>query len=148
MSVSHPLAANDAQTSAEADPKQRNRQDSAASDAKHAESSNQSATSDLSPSEYLIHAPEQLGLETRREFREVASSLVDRIPAGAGLLVIDCAPLKSIDSAGLFSLILVRRRAAARRVRIVLRHLREELVALLVLTKLDDLFELEDARAR
>ena len=73
---------------------------------------------------------------------------MDRIPSGAGYLVVDCATLNSIDSSGLNALILVQRRAAARRVRVVLRELGEELRALLVLTKLDDLFEVENGTAR
>jgi anti-anti-sigma factor len=92
----------------------------------------------------VIAAPKHLGLESRIAFREAASALVDRITTGTGLLVIDCSSLKSIDSAGLNALILVQRRAAKRRIRVLLRDLSEEHQALLVLTKLDDLFELQD----
>ena len=38
---------------------------------------------------------------------------------------------------------LIQRRAAEREQRVVLRHLRDEFRFLLVLTKLDDLFEIE-----
>ena len=82
-----------------------------------------------------------LGLESRVEFRETASQLIDRITRGTGRLVIDCGRLTSIDSAGLNALILVQRRAAKRRIQVFLRGLDKDLVALLVLTKLDDLFE-------
>jgi anti-anti-sigma factor len=112
------------------------------------EGSLQSEGSNPAPAEHLIRAPEQLGLETRIEFRKAASSLVDRIPTGAGRLVVDCASLNSIDSSGLNSLILVRRRAVGRRVEVVLRELNEELLSLLVLTKLDDLFVFEDGQTR
>jgi anti-anti-sigma factor len=59
-------------------------------------------------------------------------------------LVIDCSSVDSIDSAGLNALIVLHRKAEAKRVPIALKHLREDLCALLVLTKLDDLFELGD----
>jgi len=94
--------------------------------------------------EQLVVAPERLDLESRVEFREVASTLIDRITIGTGRLVIDCGRLKSIDSAGLNALILVQRKAAKRRIHVFLRELDKELLALLVLTKLDDLFELQD----
>ena len=138
MSVSHQLATNDAHRRPESDPEQKGRP----------EQSHQDRGSHPPLSEFLIRAPEKLGLETRIEFRKVAAALVDRIPSGAGYLVVDCATLNSIDSSGLNALILVQRRAASRRVRVVLRELGEELRALLVLTKLDDLFEVENGTAR
>lgn len=148
MSVSHQLATNDARRRPESDPEQEGRPEQAAIGARGTEQSHQDRGSHPPQSEFLISAPEQLGLQTRIAFREVAATLVDRIPSGAGYLVVDCATLNSIDSAGLNALILVQRRAAARRVRVVLRELDEELLALLVLTKLDDLFEIELGKAR
>ena len=98
--------------------------------------------------ERVLFAPEHLGLETRLEFRETASTLIDRITTGNGRLVVDCNALKSIDSSGLNALILIQRRAAKRRIQVVLRELDDELSALLVLTKLNDLFEVQDGQAR
>lgn len=141
MSVSQPLATDGAHGSTGNAPSGKSRRGEAADSAKSGNTS-----SDLP--EFSIRAPKQLTLETRIEFRSAAATLIDRIPAGAGRLVIDCGPLQLIDSVGLNALIIVRRRAAARRVEVVLRDLEIELRALLVLTKLEDLFELEDGLAR
>jgi anti-anti-sigma factor len=81
-------------------------------------------------------------------FRRAASVVVDRIPTGTGRLVIDCSSLDSIDSSGLNALIILQRKAEAKRVPVALRHLREDLRALLSLTKLEDLFEMDDGQAR
>jgi anti-anti-sigma regulatory factor len=51
-----------------------------------------------------------------------------------------------VDSAGLGALMLVQRRAAERKQVVVLRNVNEELRFLLVLTKLDDLFQLESGQ--
>jgi anti-anti-sigma factor len=69
--------------------------------------------------------------------------LLDQLPEGAGRLVIDLSATRAVDSAGLGTLMLIQRRAAERRVAVALRGANEELRFLLVLTKLDDLFELE-----
>jgi anti-anti-sigma factor len=98
--------------------------------------------------EQIIIAPEILGLESRVEFRQLASNLIERITTGTGALIIECGRLRSIDSAGLNALILVRRKAAQRRVQVVLRDLDADLLDLLKLTKLDDLFEMQDGLAR
>jgi anti-anti-sigma regulatory factor len=92
-------------------------------------------------------APETLGLETRVEFRKSAIDLLDQLPEGDGRLLIDLAETKHVDSAGLGALMLVQRRAAERRQAVVLRNASEDLRFLLVLTKLDDLFQLESALA-
>lgn len=94
------------------------------------------------PSRALI-APEVLGLDTRGTFREDAVSLLEEMPESDGALIVDFDGTRRIDSAGLGALMLVQRRAAERRQRVVLRNLRDEFRFLLVLTKLDDLFEIE-----
>ncbi len=134
MSASHPLTADEPNSQAGGETNTSARQDHSGSMSILAEQT--------------IAAPESLGLETRLEFREAASSLIDRVSAGTGRLVVDCADLKSIDSSGLNALILVHRKAAQRRIKVVLRDLNGELLALLVLTKLDDLFELQHGQAR
>jgi anti-anti-sigma factor len=136
LSVSQPLATSGSNGKAENGPREQGRQAEAAHGARP-------TTSSTELPEYLIHAPKQLSLETRVEFRAVAADLIDQIPAGAGKVVIDCSSLQMIDSVGLNALIILQRRAAARRVQIVLRDLEIELRALLVLTKLEDLFDLE-----
>jgi anti-anti-sigma factor len=88
-------------------------------------------------------APETLGLDTRVEIRKSAVRLLEEMPEGLGRLVIDLARTRHVDSAGLGALMLIQRRAAERRQVVVLRNVSEEIRFLLVLTKLDDLFQLE-----
>ena len=92
-------------------------------------------------------APETLGLDTRVEVRKAAVRLLEEMPEGTGRLVIDLGPTRHVDSAGLGALMLIQRRAAERRQVVVLRNASEEIRFLLVLTKLDDLFQLESAIA-
>jgi len=95
------------------------------------------------PTEKVLAAPEKLGLDSRSAFRRAAGDLLDALPEGSGRLVIDLASTRQVDSAGLGALMLIQRRAAERRQIVCLRGANEELRFLLVLTKLDDLFELE-----
>ena len=88
-------------------------------------------------------APETLGLDTRVEVRKAAIRLLEEMPEGVGRLVIDLAGTRHVDSAGLGALMLIQRRAAERRQVVVLRSASEEIRFLLMLTKLDDLFQLE-----
>jgi anti-anti-sigma factor len=92
-----------------------------------------------------LAAPETLGLDTRVEIRKVATRLLEEMPEGVGRLVIDLGRTRHVDSAGLGALMLIQRRAAERRQVVVLRNASEEIRFLLVLTKLDDLFQLESA---
>jgi anti-anti-sigma factor len=91
----------------------------------------------------ILAAPESLNLGTRTEFRRVAAELLDQLPEAGGRLVIDLAATRQVDSAGLGALMLIQRKASERRQTVCLRGVNEELRFLLVLTKLDDLFELE-----
>src|SRR2546426_790543 len=100
-------------------------------------------TMSMRPSEKVLAAPEELGLESRTTFRRAATELLEQLEEGAGRLVIDLAGTRQIDSAGLGALMLIQRKAAERRLTVCLRGANEELRFLLVLTKLDDLFELE-----
>ncbi len=90
-----------------------------------------------------LQAPPSLGLETRATFRQAGLELLEELPEGGGRLVINLARTRHVDSAGLGALMLVQRRAAELRQRVALREASEELRFLLVLTKLDDLFEIE-----
>jgi anti-anti-sigma factor len=91
----------------------------------------------------MIAAPEHLGLDSRNEFRKAAVTILEQMPEGGGRLVIDLSATRKVDSAGLGALMLIQRRAAERRQTVVLRNASDELRYLLVLTKLDDLFELD-----
>ncbi|MGH7569896.1 MAG: STAS domain-containing protein [Gemmatimonadales bacterium] len=99
------------------------------------------------PLERILAAPEQLGLESRTTFRRAANELLEQMSEGAGRLVIDLSGTRAVDSAGLGALMLIQRKAAERRQAICLRGASEELRFLLVLTKLDDLFEVESGEA-
>jgi len=90
-----------------------------------------------------VAAPETLGLESRVAFRRAASELLQQLPDGGGRLVIDLSGTTAVDSAGLGALMLIQRKAAERRLGVCLRGVNDELRFLLVLTKLDDLFDLE-----
>ena len=93
--------------------------------------------------EKTLAAPQALGLASRTTFRREAAALLDDLPEGSGRLVIDLTATEAVDSAGLGALMLIQRRAAEKRQTVCLRGANEELRFLLVLTKLDDLFELE-----
>jgi len=99
------------------------------------------------PLERILAAPEELGLESRTTFRRAAIELLEQMSEGAGRLVIDLSGTRAVDSAGLGALMLIQRKAAERRQAICLRGASEELRFLLVLTKLDDLFEVESGEA-
>ena len=86
-------------------------------------------------------APESLGLDTRDRVRKDAIKLLDGLPANEGRLVIDLAATRKVDSAGLGALMLVQRHAESRRQAVALINVSEEIRFLLVLTKLDELFE-------
>jgi ABC-type transporter Mla MlaB component len=97
------------------------------------------------PNSKMLAAPEHLGLDTRTDFRQQAAALLEELPERTGQLIIDLSATRQVDSAGLGALMLVQRRAAERRQAVVLRNANDELRFLLVLTKLDDLFQLESA---
>lgn len=95
------------------------------------------------PFEKVLAAPEVLSLESRITFRRAAVELLEQLAHGSGRLVLDLSGTRQVDSAGLGALMLIQRKAAERRQTVCLRGANEELRFLLVLTKLDDLFELE-----
>ena len=97
------------------------------------------------PLEKVLAAPELLSLESRITFRRTAVELLEQLAEGSGRLVIDLSGTRQVDSAGLGALMLIQRKAAERRQTVCLRGTNEELRFLLVLTKLDDLFELESS---
>lgn len=92
-----------------------------------------------------MSAPETLGLDARVEIRKAGIRLLEEMPEGTGRLVIDLARTRHVDSAGLGALMLIQRRAAERRQIVTLRNVSDEIRFLLVLTKLDDLFQWEAA---
>ena len=79
-----------------------------------------------------ITAPEELGLDTRLAFRQVATEALRALP-DAATLILDLGGTRRVDSAGLSALMLVQRHAAERGQHIVLRRPSEELRFLLSL---------------
>lgn len=94
--------------------------------------------------EKVISAPATLRLEQQAQFRSLAFESLDGLPVGDGRLVIDLSETRAVDSAGLGALMLVRRHAASRRQNVRLRGISDEIRYLLMLTKLDGLFEIGD----
>ncbi len=94
----------------------------------------------------VLTAPDELGLESRVAFRRAALEALGELPEGEGRLILDLRGTRNVDSAGLTTLMLIQRRAAARRQVVRLRGALAELRVLLVLTKMDELFELEADR--
>src|SRR2546423_15005414 len=95
------------------------------------------------PSEKVLAAPEELGLDSRTAFRRTATELLEQLGEGAGRLVIDLSGTRQIDSAGLGAWMLIQRKAAERRLTVGLRGANEALRFLLALTKLGALFALK-----
>ena len=94
-------------------------------------------------------APERLGSEhPGRDPQGGQASSSTRCPKGAGGWSSTSRTPATIDSAGLGALMLIQRHAAERRQAVVLRAPSEEIRFLLVLTKLADLFEIDDAPER
>jgi anti-anti-sigma factor len=91
--------------------------------------------------ERIVLAPQELGLDSRLEFRKEALAQLAGIPRGGGRLVIDVTSTQSVDSTGLGVLIMILRRAEQRRISVALKGVSEELRFLLALTKLENLFE-------
>jgi anti-anti-sigma factor len=94
-----------------------------------------------------LKVPVELGLDSRTDFRRAAEAVLEQLPEGSGNLVLNMTATLHVDSAGLGALMLIQRRAAERRQLVTLRGISDEVRFLLVLTKLDDLFVLENAAA-
>jgi anti-anti-sigma factor len=105
------------------------------------------AAMSMRTTEKVLPAPEELGLDSRTAFRRAATELLAQLAEGQGRLIIDMSGTTQVDSAGLGALMIIQRKAAERRLTVCLRGANEELRFLLVLTKLDDLFDLENGAA-
>ena len=93
--------------------------------------------------EKIVAAPEVLGLDEREPFRRTALELLEGLASGGGALVVDLSATRSVDSAGLGVLLLIQRRAGERRIRVVLREPSSEVRFLLMVTRLDGLFDID-----
>lgn len=94
-------------------------------------------------SEQTIAAPAELDGQTRNAFRDSALKVIESLGDGpGGRLIIDLADTRRIDSAGLGMLVMLQLRAAERRLAIKLVNASEEVRFLLVITRLEDRFEI------
>ena len=93
----------------------------------------------------ILSAPERLVTETRLDFRRAALDHVERAAQqAASRIYIDLAATKSIDASGLGVLVLLQKRARERMIATRLLNAGASVRQMLLLTKLDYLFELED----
>jgi anti-anti-sigma regulatory factor len=95
----------------------------------------------------VLPAPERLVAETRVDFRCAALDSVGRVGgngAGGGALTIDLSSTRDLDASGLGILVLVQKKAKEQGVATKLAGVSERIKNLLVLTKLELLFEFVD----
>ena len=94
--------------------------------------------------ERTVPAPTQLNGETRGPFQDQALKAMRELgETEPGRLVVDLSVTERIDSAGLSTLVLLQLRAAERRHTIRLSGVSEEVRFLLLMTRLEDRFEIE-----
>jgi len=103
----------------------------------------------MNTTEHVVKAPGDLNSETRVAFRDTALLALEKLGEAPGSrLVIDLAETTRLDSAGLGMLVMLQLRAAERRVAISLRNVSEEVRFLLLMTRLEERFELEPRSER
>jgi anti-anti-sigma factor len=94
---------------------------------------------------HVLAAPERLVTETRLEFRRTALEHVERtVQEARPRIYVDLSAIREIDASGLGVLVLIQKRARERMIATRLMHAGAEVRSMLLLTKLDYLFELED----
>ena len=92
----------------------------------------------------LLSAPERLVTETRLDFRRAALDHVERAAQeSAERIYVDLTATHEIDASGLGVLVLLQKRARERMIAVRLLHAGASVRQMLLLTKLDYLFELE-----
>jgi ABC-type transporter Mla MlaB component len=96
-----------------------------------------------SPVERVLAAPGTLGRPASDEFRRTALALLEALPPGQGILVIEAAETRDADSTGLAALIAIRRKARERGQTVRLRGVTEPFLGLLRMAKLNGQFEIE-----
>ena len=93
----------------------------------------------------VLSAPERLVTDTRLEFRRVALEHVERAAqVSTPRIFVDLSATRDIDASGLGVLVLLQKRARERMIATRLLHPGTSVRQMLLLTKLDYLFELED----
>jgi anti-anti-sigma factor len=98
-----------------------------------------------SESTHILVAPERLVTDTRLDFRRAALEHVERAAEqSATRIYVDLAATRDFDASGLGVLVLLQKRARERMIATRLLHAGQPVKQMLLLTKLDYLFELED----
>ena len=93
----------------------------------------------------VLMAPERVVSETRADFRKMALEVVERAATEpAKSAAIDLSQTSEVDASGLGILVLVQKRAKELGVHLTLRKVPTQVRYLLLLTKLDHLFEFAD----
>jgi anti-anti-sigma factor len=93
----------------------------------------------------ILTAPDRLVTETRLDFRRAALEHVERASQeSASRIYVDLGATKEIDASGLGVLVLLQKRARERMIATRLLNAGASVKQMLLLTKLDYLFELED----
>jgi anti-anti-sigma regulatory factor len=93
----------------------------------------------------VLTAPERVVSDTRAEFRKIALDFVERASGEEGkAAAIDLSGTVEVDASGLGILVLVQKRAKELGVHLTLRKVPTQVRYLLLLTKLDHLFEFVD----
>jgi anti-anti-sigma factor len=96
-------------------------------------------------STHILAAPDRLVTETRLDFRRAALEHVERAAhESATRIFVDLGATRDIDASGLGVLVLLQKRARERMIATRLLHAGDAVKQMLLLTKLDYLFELED----
>ena len=93
----------------------------------------------------IVQAPTALNAATRGPFYDAALAALEQLDAQGpkGRLVIDMRSTDRVDSTGLSVLVLVQVRAAERKHSVALRGASEEIRFLLLMTRLEDRFDLD-----
>jgi anti-anti-sigma factor len=92
---------------------------------------------------HVLASPDRLVSETRLEFRRAALEYVERAAQeSASRIHVDMGATRAIDAAGLGVLVLLQKRARERMIATRLLNAGPEVRQMLLLTRLDHLFEL------
>ncbi|MEA3246120.1 MAG: STAS domain-containing protein [Gemmatimonadota bacterium] len=93
----------------------------------------------------LLSAPERLVADTRIDFRRAALEHVERaVLESAPRIYVDLSTTSEVDASGLGVLVLLQKRARERMIATRLLHAGKPVRQMLLLTKLEYLFEFED----
>jgi len=93
----------------------------------------------------VLEAPERLVTDTRLAFRRAALEHIERaVEESAVRIFVDLGATKEIDASGLGVLVLLQKRARERMIATRLLNAGPSVRQMLMLTKLDYLFELDD----